>query len=404
MNTLLARYRSALTYPGMARVMSATFIAYLLAGMMNLSLLMATERITGSYAAAGLVAGAYSVALAFTAPVWGRVVDRRGPRWPLALTVALQAGMVAGFMIVSLLSGATVLLAVTAFLAGVCTPPSSAVARRVMMTVRDDQVQRTLFAMSGFFTECVFVIGPLVVAAITLYLNPLWAVAVAAAAAAVGALVLRGSGPVRELDRSHGQPNGTTRGQASWNARQVRIFIVITLGAFAIGAVQVSIVAHAQALGTSAGIFVATVAIGGVVGSFLYGGLTLPGALPIQLVVSLGLYGALILSLMTAPGLVLSLVLLVLIGAATGPADAIEALLVGEYTPPAIQTQAFAVLVTANWVGFALGSAVGGVLIEDVALSAGVAAAGVGALIAAALVLIPLVTMARTSSEATTTD
>jgi MFS family permease len=404
MNKLFARYRSALSYPGMARVMLAAFIACLLAGMMNLSLLLVAEQITNSYAAAGLVGGAYSVALAFAAPVWGRVVDRRGPRRPLALTIALQTGMVAGFAVVALVSGATVLLAVTAFLAGACTPPSGTVAKRVMMTVRDDQVQRTLFAMSGFFTECVFVIGPLVVAAMVLYLNPLWAVAVATLAAAVGALVLRGSGPVRELDDGHRQPDGIARAQGSWNAQQIRILVVIALGAFAIGAVQVSNVAHAQALGTSAGMFVATVAIGGVVGSFLYGGLTLPGTLPTQLVVSLAFYGALILTLMTAPGLVLSLVLLVAIGAATGPADAIEALLVGDYTPPAAQAQAFAVLTTANWVGFALGSAVGGVLIEDVTLSAGVAAAGVGALAAAALVLIPLAPVTRIAPEAATAD
>lgn len=404
MSTLLARYRSALTYPGMARVMSATFIGYLLAGMMNLSLLLAAERITDSYAAAGLVAGAYSVALAFAAPVWGRVVDRRGPRRSLALAVGLQAGMVTGFVVVALVSDATALLMVTAFLVGACTPPSSAVVKRVMMTVSDDQVQRTLFAMSGFFTECVFVIGPLMVAAIVLYLNPLWGVAAAGLAAVVGALLLRGSAPVHELDHNRRHPVGSTRGQASWNAPQVRILVVITLGAFAIGAVQVSILAHAQALGTSAGMFVAAVALGGVLASFLYGGIALPGTLPTQLVVSLTLYGALILTLMTAPGLVLSLVLLFLIGAATGPADAIEALLVGKHTPSAVQAQAFAVLVTANWVGFALGSAVGGALIENVALSAGVAAAGMSALAAAALVLIPLAPMTRTAPEAAAAD
>lgn len=390
MGRILARYRSALIHPGIARVMLAIFIAYLLAGMMNLSLLLASERITDSYAAAGLVAGAYSAALAFAAPVWGWVVDHHGPRRPLALTVALQTVTVAGFIVVAVVSGAPALLAVMAFLTGACTPPSSTVAKRVMMTVHDEQVQRTLFAMSGFFTECVFVVGPLVVATVVLYVNPLWAVGVAAAASALGAVILYSSDPVRDLERLHGRTDGKEiQGIGSWNARQVRVFLVVTLGAFAIGAVQVSIVAHAQGLNTSEGVFVAAVAIGGVVASFLYGGMSLPGTLPTQLVVSLSLYGALILTLMTAPGLLASVVLLLLIGAATGPADAIEALLVGKYTPHTAQSRAFAVLVTANWIGFALGSVVSGALIEDVALVAGIAVAGVGALAAAALVLLP---------------
>ena len=388
MRSMLNRYRTALVIPGMPRVIAAAFTAYLLSGMMNLSLLLAAQRITGSFAAAGLVAGAYAAALAFAAPFWGRLVDRKGPRGPLLWAVGAQATMVAVFVVAGTSTSDTAVLLVAAGLTGACTPPTSTVARRVMAAVPDEAAQRTLFALSGFITEAVFIIGPLVVAVIVLVFHPLWAVGVAAVASGAGALILRGSTAARRLDREIVQRPATGSSRtAGWNAAQIRVLGVIALGAVAIGGVQVSVVAHAQVLGTSEGVFVAALAVGGVVASFLYGGMAVPGSLPVQLATFLALYGALILTLAFAPVFAISIVLMLLIGAATGPADGIEAMLIGQYTPPAGQSQAFAVLVTANWIGFALGSASAGAVIERVGPAAGVVLAGAAALVAAALAL-----------------
>ena len=388
---LLARYRLALGLPGMARTMLAAFIAYLLSGMMTLSLLLAIDNITGSYAVAGSVAGGYAAALAFAAPLWGRFVDRRGPRLPLVLAPSLLWAMTAALITVALTVQTPALLVAVACLAGGCAPPSASVVRRAMATVQDEGTQRTLFAVTGFIMALVFVTGPLLVAAIVTFVDPLWAVGLAAVASGAGALLLRGAAVVRELDSAAALPQSTgDRRPGSWNAEQIRILVVIALGSFAIGGVQVAIVAHAQHLGANAGVLIAVLAVGAMMASFLYGGLSLPGLLPLQLALSLGLYGVLILMLTTSPGLLASALLLLLIGAATGPADGIEAMLVGKYSPPAVQAQAFAVLVTANWIGFAIGNATCGALVDDVSRAAGVIAAGASALAAAALVLVPL--------------
>jgi hypothetical protein len=52
---------------------------------------------------------------------------------------------------------------------------------------------------------------------------------------------------------------------------------VTVAGAFAIGAVQVATVAHADVLRADAGVLVAAIASGGVLASFLYGGVPVPG-------------------------------------------------------------------------------------------------------------------------------
>src|SRR5688572_17388616 len=98
---LLSRYRSALAVPGIPRVMAAAFVCRLLAGMVSLALLLAAENATGSYATAGLVGGAYAVALAFTSPLWGRVADRWGPRRALATSTLLQSTAFTAFVLVA---------------------------------------------------------------------------------------------------------------------------------------------------------------------------------------------------------------------------------------------------------------------------------------------------------------
>src|SRR5256885_188131 len=128
------RYRSALAFPGIARVMAAAFVCRLLAGMVGLSLLLVSKRATGSYANAGSVAGAYAVPLGFTSPLWGRVADGWGPRNALALATTLQSLAFSLFILVAATQPRPLLLVGTAFLAGACTPPSAAISNTVFMT------------------------------------------------------------------------------------------------------------------------------------------------------------------------------------------------------------------------------------------------------------------------------
>jgi MFS family permease len=386
----LTRYRTALACPGVARVTAAAFTCRLLAGMVSLSLLLAAERATGSYAGAGAVLAAYAVALAFTSPLWGRVADHRGPRMALAVATSLQSAAFAMFVLLAATSAATLFLVVSAFLAGAATPPAAAVSSAVYVrTVPDEQARRTLFALNGMLTESVFVLGPLAVAGVVLVLSPVYAVVLCAVTSASGVWWLRAAAALRAMDAD--RPSLTTRLRMAPSRRQAHLFLVVAVAAFAIGALQVSVVAHAAELAVSSGALLAILAVGGVVGSFLYGGMTFPGSLVPQLALALTLYGGFILVLGFGPGVAASAVLLFAIGAVNSPADAIESLLVGEYSPRETQSQAFAVLVAANWIGFAAGSAVGGALVQHVSIGLAATCAALAALGAAASLLVPLV-------------
>ncbi|MEI8410869.1 MULTISPECIES: MFS transporter [unclassified Kribbella] len=380
----MSGYRAALNAPGIARVVAAVLVCYLLAGMVNLSLLLSAAHSTGSYAVAGLVVGAYSTAVAVAAPIWGRVVDRRGPVWTLAVTSLSQTAAFAGYITAVLTQAPALVLVGAAATAGSLSPPSSSIAKKVFALTGDSDNRRALFAISGLFAETVFVIGPLVVGGIVAVAPPVVAVSVTAAVSLIGVWWLRGASALRSIDENFESAAGSVDRRSSTLLRgiQARILAVVVLGAVAIGALQVSVVVRAGDLGVNAGLFVAALASGGVVASLVYGGISLPGSLPAQLAVCLGMYGVFILTLAAEPGVVLSVLLLVLAGAATGPADAMEALLIAEHTPVHGQSHAFAALTTANWLGFAIGSAAAGAVVE-ISLLAGVGLAAGAALLAA---------------------
>jgi MFS family permease len=352
-----------------------------------------------SYAVAGTVAGLYALALASGAPMWGRIADRRGPRRALGSAGALQATALAGF-VVALGASAPWGLFVAAMVAGTASPPSSTVAKRVFVSGDDPSHERGLLAVTGLFAEAVFVLGPLIVAAVTAVAGAASAVVAAATTAQLGVWWLRGAPAVRSLRR--GDREGRAVVRHGWSPARLQVIGVTVLGAFAIGAVQVSTVAHADALGADAGVLVAAIAAGGVLASFLYGGAALPCPLSVHLGVCLGAYGALIATMGMTPGLLISVVVLTLIGTATGPADTIESLLISERTPAPSRTHSFSVLVTANWLGFAVGSAVAGAFTQHLSIGHGYLAGAAAALVAGASMFFPGQKRVRTSSAGNT--
>ena len=78
--------RDVLRTPGVLSLFVASCVARLPMGAIGLLLVLHTQALTGSYAAGGLAAGAYALALGLSNPVLGRVADRRGQ------TLLLRAG------------------------------------------------------------------------------------------------------------------------------------------------------------------------------------------------------------------------------------------------------------------------------------------------------------------------
>src|SRR5438045_9596808 len=83
------RYRDFWRLPDVAKMMSIALITRMPIGTLSLSMLLHVRARTESFAVAGAAVGAFWIATAITAPILGRIVDRRGPRALLVVTGAL---------------------------------------------------------------------------------------------------------------------------------------------------------------------------------------------------------------------------------------------------------------------------------------------------------------------------
>lgn len=368
--------------------MLAAFACRLLAAMINLALLLAAHAATGSYSIAGATAAAYTVTFSFAYPFWGRVGSRKGFRRALALAALLQSGAFALFVVLAAAKAPAVILVLTAVLAGACVPPAGAVANTVFTSVpQTAEVRQAVFGLSSLLTETVFIVGPLIVAAVVVVLPAYFAVAVTAVLAGGGALWLSVTAPVRHLDRSRVATRrhaGLFQGQG-W--RQLQIIAVVILCDLSLGALDVTVVAHAGKLRASAGLLLALTAFGGVGGSLVYSAVTLPGTLRRQLAAVLIFFGAVAAPLIAQPGIVVTVIALLFIGVADGPADALANSVAGAECEPDARAQLFTLLIPAGWLGYGIGTAATGYAIQHGSAGAGATVIVCGAVAGALLCL-----------------
>lgn len=382
------RYRSVFATPGIGQVMLASFACRLLAAMINLALMLAARGATGSYSIAGATAAAYTVTFSFAYPFWGRVGSRKGFRRALALAALLQSGALALFVVLAAAKAPAITLVLAAILAGACVPPAGAVANTVFTSAPETaEVRQAVLGLSSLLTEAVFIVGPLIVAAVVVVLPAYSAVAVTAVLAGGGALWLSVTTPVRHLDRSRVatvRPAGLFQGQGS---RQLQIMAVAALCDLSLGALDVTIVAHSGKLKASAGLLLAVTAVGGVGGSLVYSAVTLPGTLRRQLAAVLIFFGAVAAPLIAQPGIVVTVIALLLIGVADGPADALVNSVAGTECDPEARAQLFTLLIPAGWLGYGIGTAATGYAIQRGSAGAGATVIVCGAVAGALLCL-----------------
>ena len=84
------------SFPGALRLASVSIIARLPQAMLSIALLVHVRHLTGSFATAGIVAGAFAVSLGVGGPLLGRLVDRRGQTMVLLVSALVAGAALAG--------------------------------------------------------------------------------------------------------------------------------------------------------------------------------------------------------------------------------------------------------------------------------------------------------------------
>jgi predicted MFS family arabinose efflux permease len=369
------------------RLLALSITARLPEAMLGIGLIAHTQRLTGSFAAAGVVASVYGLALGLSGPVLGRVVDRRGQTRVLAIAAGVQAALL---LAIAILPGHTPTLALVLLATGIglATPPVGACLRaRLPSLVPDAAALDRAYALETSILELTWIGGPPVVLA----LGALWSTGGALAIAGLVLLVStiayvvepssRGPAPMAGAERPRG---GSLRTPA------MRTLVIALLGAgVLLGADEVAVTAAAKTIsGTtaSAAPLLALWGVGSLAGGLLfsrYGGrLGRTGGLLLGLAALAAGHLALIGVTGSYGGLA---VVLLLAGAAIAPTEAAAYAIVESAAPAGTVTEAFSWLFTATAVGSAGGAAAAGLLVDQVG-PAGALGLGAGACALAALV------------------
>ncbi len=352
--------------------MLASFIGRLPVGMSMLMFILVVHTGTGSYAIAGLAAAANTGATAIFAPPLGRLSDRGHAAIILVVSGILQAASLVGLIIALRMHLDNGLIVGIGAISGIVNPPIAAVARTVLPRLApDEETRTTAFALDALIYEMTFVIGPAFVGIVSALAGAYSVAYVAAAFNVIGAFWVAATKPVR-----HGYPEPEKRTDVSRLRRLIgpltsrglrTVLIVSILQAAAFGILEVAIPAYTNASGLpqAGGLLFAVWSCGSIVGGIWYGGQDFRAPMRRQYLILMLCNVVGFGSLLLAQGPYTLGILLFFAGLFIAPTNTVEGSLVTQLVPSTSTTEAFTWSGTAIYLGFALGSGGGALVLSS---------------------------------------
>jgi MFS family permease len=365
--TGLGRYLTILRTPHVGALLGSAWVGRLPVGIEGLAfvLYMRTER--GSFALAGLVAGAAAAGSGVGLPVAGRLIDRLGRRRVLVPAALLHAAALLALVGLTRAGAPGGVLVVVAAVAGGSVPPLSAVLRSLWPTLLHDRpdLLRTAYALDSVAIELLFTTGPLLTAAAIALFAPAAALFLSAGLVIVGTLVFVTRPLARDFERSE---DGERHPLGALQSRGLQTLVLTTLPiGFCLGSIEVTLPAFSDAQGVRelAGVLLAVWSLGSVTGGLIYGAHRTEGSsMGDYLRLSAVLPFAYVPLALAPSSFAAMLVLVIPAGAAIAPLLASTNQLVGDVAPAGARTEAYAWPVTALVAGLAAGNAAAGAIVE----------------------------------------
>ncbi|WP_433718103.1 MFS transporter [Actinoplanes sp. CA-051413] len=350
------RVRAVLRAPQVSRVLLASQVGRLPLASGPLALLLFARQ-SLSLTAAGLLVAAYTAAMAVSAPLLARTVDRwRQP--PVLWASALVSGV--GFAIVAAGGHRIPVAAVGAALAGLGTPPLEACLRALWPDLLAPDVVPAAYALDIAVQEVIFVVGPLTTVAAVALGGPTAGLLTAAALQLAGTAVFALTPAVRSW---RGVPAVRHWAGPLRSHRLALMLVGVLCVGLAFGSIPVALTGYAEAAGARSlsGWLLAAQAAGALIGGLLYTRAR-PGG-PVRLPLLAAALTAGFLPLLVTPRPAVMAVLLAVSGLALPPLLTAVFLAADRLAPAGTVAEAFAWVATAFAVGSAIGSAAAGPLV-----------------------------------------
>jgi MFS family permease len=387
----MRRYAAVLRVPHVAALIAATLLARFPIGINALAIVLYLRAERGSFAVAGAVAGALAAGSGVGAPIQGRLVDAFGARRVLVPLGMVHAAALGAIVATTEAGAPAAVLVALGLTAGFAIPPTSSVLRSMWpRLLREHQeLISAAYALDSVLIELIFVLGPLLTAAIATVLSPPAALVVSAASVIAGTVGFTALPPARELRVDKGRPRAGMLGALASPGLRTLVLTSLPAG-IGIGICEVTLPAFSHDMGAAAtaGVLLALWSIGSAGGGLFYGALHhRPPLNRVHLAVTAALPVSL-LPMAAAPSVPVMALLVLPAGMFVAPLLATRNELVGWVAPAGSRTEAYTWPVTAFVGGIAIGSALAGALVEAAswrtAFLVAVAFAAVGTLVAVA--------------------
>lgn len=378
---------AVLRRPGLARLFAISVIGRTPTGAIGLLLILRVGELGGGYEIGGLAAAAFAVGIATCAPFIGRAIDAAG-QTAVLLGTATAAGLaLAGAALLPAGTPAATLIPL-ALVIGAAHPPIEACMRVLLGRLLDDPDARHAgLSIEASLQEVSFTLGPLVFVAIVgsrTAAGGLAACGLVAFTASVAFAATRESRGVPAAAAGHARTPG-----APLRRPGIRALLIAIAGFGAMfGANEVALVATASDAGhpSAVGLLLTIYCLTSLVAGVAMAHRRAPRAPHRELAVLFVAAAVAHASLAAAPNLIVLGVLVGFAGAVGAPIFTILYALTGELAPAGAITEAYTWLGSSLFTGAAIGSAIGGVLIEQIGVWSGFAAASVAAALAATAV------------------
>ncbi|MFE9407429.1 MFS transporter [Streptomyces sp. NPDC006704] len=381
-------YGAVLGSPYVARLLGGTLTGRLPNSMAPVAIVLWTVETGGSIARGGLLSALYGLAGAVGQPTLGRLMDRHGQAAVHLPAALLNSALLVALPVAGPYAGPVLVMTIVVA-AGLTTAPLETGLRGLWPSVLPDpRLRHGALALDTGAQGLLYIVGPLLVAALASACSAHLALVVTAALGLIGTAVVALAPPARRWRPAPPATTGAGQVPGLTSPGLVLLFVSLTGVGFAIGALNVEAVAMAERHGQDmlSGVVPAAFSTGSFLGGLVYGRRTWKATIPAQLrlaaaafvtgwvplLAPLGPYAAT--AAVMAPGAFLTVV----VACAFVATDALA--------PAGRTSEAYAWLILSIGAGQSAGTMLAGRLAEHPLASASLPAAG--ALFALAVLLV----------------
>ena len=261
----MGSYTAVLKRPGVTRILLSQLAARWAFGMMSLAFVLHVQRITNSYAIAGITLGAETLGAAIAGPLMGYLIPRFGPRRIIFSTSTVGA---TAMVLLGLNDGQIpLILVILGFVVGVSSPPVQQIVRPIYPSLITKGQTNHLFALDANLQELIWVVGPILATFIAANAGTSAAVYTMAAVQIVGCYLFASNHEVRnsKLEPSKRRIGGVLKSRVVVSNIAMGMLLVGSFGGAEVGTVAVITDRNVS------GIVLAALSAGSLIGGFAFG-------------------------------------------------------------------------------------------------------------------------------------